>query len=81
MAARDWLILIQESDVNKEIKAALEGLLGSFINCTNSKQKTINLLKILDANFTNGFNNSAKVSGAEKIIFILQNTKMSSLDC
>ncbi|XP_056643763.1 probable helicase with zinc finger domain [Diorhabda sublineata] len=61
IAAKDWLMLIQESDVNKEIKAVLEALLGNFINCSNSKQKTINLLKILDANFTNGFNTTTKM--------------------
>lgn len=60
--ARDWLIYLQESDNNKEVKPLLEGILGNFINCTNSKQKSINLLKILETNFTSNPNTSMKVT-------------------
>lgn len=52
MATRDWLIFLQKSDVNKDVKPILESLLANFINCSNSKQKALNLLKILDANFS-----------------------------
>nr|XP_023024171.1 probable helicase with zinc finger domain isoform X1 [Leptinotarsa decemlineata] len=68
MAARDWLILIQESDMNTEIKPVLESLLGNFINCMNPKQKTINLLKILDANFTNAFNINSKIDRPPSLV-------------
>ncbi|CAH1119647.1 unnamed protein product [Phaedon cochleariae] len=60
MAARDWLILIQESDFNKEAKPALESLLGNFINSNDSKQKSLYLLKILNTNFTTAFSNPVK---------------------
>lgn len=62
MAAREWLIFLQESDINREIKPQLESLLGNFISCTNSKQKALNLLKILDANFVNSHIIPVKVS-------------------
>lgn len=62
MATREWLIFLQESDVNREIKPLLESLLGNFISCTNSKQKALNLLKILDANFSNNHTILMKVS-------------------
>lgn len=60
--ARDWLIYLQESDNNKEVKPLLEGILGNFINCTNSKQKSVNLLKILETNFSTNPNTSVKVN-------------------
>lgn len=62
MAAREWLIFLQESDLNRENKPLLESLLGNFISCTHSKQKALNLLKILDANFSNTHTIPAKVS-------------------
>ncbi|KAJ8977194.1 hypothetical protein NQ317_018077 [Molorchus minor] len=62
IAARDWLILLQELDINKEVKPILEGLLGTFINCTNSKQKTVYLLKILDTNFCINYSSSIKLA-------------------
>lgn len=68
MAAREWLIFLQESDVCKDIKPQSEGLLRNFISCTNSKQKALSLLKILDANFSSSQIIPIKVSESDFII-------------
>ncbi|KAJ8919966.1 hypothetical protein NQ315_006495 [Exocentrus adspersus] len=60
VTARDWLIYLKTSDSNTEVKPLLESVLGNFINCKNSNQKSISLSKILETNFTTSATTTVK---------------------